>query len=48
MYQVKVGMATCGMSAGAKATYGQLGELLELSTNAAKAELSIRRMLELG
>jgi len=39
MYKVKVGMATCGLSAGAKATYEKLAELT--SGDGAPAELGI-------
>ncbi len=41
MNKVKVGMATCGISAGAKATYNRLSELVELTQNGADAELDI-------
>jgi NADH-quinone oxidoreductase subunit F len=39
MYRVKVGMATCGLSAGARATYDKLSELL--GSNGQVAELGI-------
>lgn len=39
MYKVKVGMATCGLSAGARATYDKLQELI--ASNGTPAELGI-------
>ncbi len=41
MYKVLVGMATCGLSAGASATYDRLSELIELTSDGVDASLGI-------